>query len=73
MPDAEHEDGQDRVLDLMDDPVVTGPHPPLTRATDELLRCRRTTLFGEEFDDCLDPAANLWIGLSQLALSSWGS
>lgn len=55
MPDAEHEDGQDRVLDLIDDPVVTGPHPPLTRATDELLRCRRTTLFGEEFDDCLDP------------------
>ena len=35
VPWCDHEHDQDTVVDLIDNPVVTGPHSPLAVATDE--------------------------------------
>ena len=34
---CDHEHEEDAVVDLIDNPVVTGPHSPLAVATDEFL------------------------------------
>ena len=46
VPWCDHEHDQDTVVDLIDNPVVTGPHSPLAVATDEVLGAAGPRLCG---------------------------
>ncbi len=58
------------IMDLVDDAMDTGSHPPLSRAADKWRSRRRPRVFSEELDDRLDPASDVWIERAELADSS---
>ena len=51
---GEHQDEEDLVPDLVDDPVVTGAYAPLVVAANELLGTGGPRLLRQEFDRRLD-------------------
>ena len=48
-------DEQHVVVDLVDDPVITGPDTPLNVPANQLLRTARARFAGKQFDRRLDP------------------
>ena len=63
---CDHEHEEDAVVDLIDNPVVTGPHSPLAVATDEFLGAAGPRLFGKEFDRGLNSSQCRAVQLPQL-------
>lgn len=67
--DAYDQDKQHVVVDLIDDPVVPGAHPPLAAPTDEL-RCLRWPRVGcEQRDRSNDPVLGDGVELADLLVS----
>ena len=62
----DHQDEEDTVADLIDNPVITGPHSPLTVAPDQLLGAAGTRLRGKEFDRGLHSSQSSAVQLPQL-------
>ena len=59
MSDAEREHQQLAIPDRVDDPIIADAHPEHIRRTRELLRSRRSRLFGERTESRVDPALRL--------------
>ena len=53
--DGNDKDEQHAVVNLVDDPVVTGPDTPLAVASNQLLGPARARFAGKQFDRRLDP------------------
>jgi len=58
MRHSQHEYEQLTVVDLIDDPIVTGADPPFTRTAYEALGGGRSWLLGQELEHRLDATAD---------------
>lgn len=70
---AQNEDKELVVLVVVDDAVVAGADPPLTRATDELGCSWRSRFGGEQLERCLDASAYRRVELSNVACGGGAS
>jgi hypothetical protein len=66
MPGAHDEHKEALLLDLVNDPVVTGSGSPLAGSANEPRCCGRSWFGGEQFDGSLDATAYLRIERAQL-------
>jgi len=64
---SENKHKQFGVMDLVDDSVITRSYSPLSSATDEPSRRRRTGCIRQELDHRLKPAPSWGVELAQLA------
>ena len=69
---SKNENGELTFMDLVHDPIVTRPHPPLALAADELNCGRRPRIDRQQFQCRLDTPARRRVQLADLPLSRRG-
>ncbi len=72
MPDSDHEDEEDVVVHLVDDPIVAGAHSPIASAADQLLGAARSWLVCQELNGRLDPSLSPGVQPAEPSGRGWG-
>ena len=68
MARSKNEDGELTIMDLVDDPIVTCPHPPLALAANKLNCGRRPWIDSQQLQCRLDAPARRRVQLAELPL-----
>ena len=68
MARSKNEDGELTIMDLVHDPIITCPHPPLALAAHRLNCGRRPWIDGQQLPSRLDAPARRRVQLAELPL-----